>query len=229
MDGIVNKVLEVDGSEENNPIRMLNVDYDLPVEIGKKLIGKTEAETNHNVELFRQSINKVIHNSQQNYGSYICGKIHDDMIGCLKEIFETYISEKTSLSRMAIFVMMSNMINNTMVKLCKTYKPLIINMESINNSMLNHDNINRCGIKYKEGDKLSGFMIPYGWDKNKDGTLCTNTEENNIVCTIFRLCYSGMSYKNIADYLNERGMFGRNNIKWEVQTIKEIINRGKAL
>ena len=229
-------VENLDGCEEDNPIRKLNVEYDIPVEIGKLFIGKTEQETEYNVNMFRETLNKIIENKVRQTSIELCNKIHIIALTSLRCILKDvkcvallygFILPANIMSSL---VTLSNIMAVKIKELCDDYRYSGIDIKKINEEYVtgNYDDI-RLGIKYWIGDCVSRGNIPYGYNVDEHRKLVENPDEMIVINKIYAMYYNGSSYEDIAKYLTEHNVASKMGDKWSDNLIRDIVNRGVKL
>lgn len=229
-------VEDIDGCEENNPIRKLNVEYDMPVEIGKLFIGKTEQETECNVRLFRDVLSKIIDRKVKQNTDSICSKLHIIALTSLQCILKDIrcvallYGFLLPANIMSTLVMMSNVMANKIKELYPDYRYCGIDIKKINEEYVTgkYDDV-RLGIKYWIGDCVSRGNIPYGYNIDEHRKLVENPDEMVVINKIYAMYYNGTSYEDIAKYLTDHNITSKMNSQWSDVIIREIINRGVKL
>jgi len=226
---------EIDGCEEDNPIRKLNVEYDIPVEIGKLFIGKTEQETEYNVELFRKVLKQIVDEKVKQNTTEVCNKIHLIALTSLQCILKDVKCVALlwgfllPANIMSTLIMMSNLMMSKIKCLYPDYKYCGIDIKKINEEYVTGDYDMRSGVKYWVGDCVSRGNIPYGYDVDRDRNLVENPNEMAVIHKIYAMYYSGTSYEDIAKYLTEHNVASKMNSQWSDNLIRDIINRGVKL
>ena len=75
--------------------------------------------------------------------------------------------------------------------------------------------------------KKAGYGLPYGKVARK-GDLLTNRREKKVIETMLKLREDGLSYRQIADYLDRRGIptkTGRSH--WKAASVMKIVKAAK--
>jgi DNA invertase Pin-like site-specific DNA recombinase len=82
-------------------------------------------------------------------------------------------------------------------------------------------------VKRSRGERISGHA-PFGWDFGPDGHLVENAREQQIIARVRRLRAEGLSYRGIANRLDEEGILPKRGRRWIHTTVKGILARNAA-
>jgi len=78
--------------------------------------------------------------------------------------------------------------------------------------------------KKDKGEVLG--QIPYGFERDEEGKLLKNREEQNVIRRMKRLRKNGKSYQKIANALNEKGVKPRQRqAKWYASSVRAVLVR----
>lgn len=84
------------------------------------------------------------------------------------------------------------------------------------------DAIKRFELRRPEGGRIFHGQIPYGW-KLEHGRLVKHKGEQEVIVEIKQMRELNKSLREIANYLNERGIPTKNLKKWQAATILRIL------
>jgi len=74
---------------------------------------------------------------------------------------------------------------------------------------------------------FAGGAAPIGYRRDKEGGLAVDPDEAAVVCRIHEMRQGGLTYRAIADQLNEGGISTKRSGKWHPGTIRYIIDNPK--
>jgi site-specific DNA recombinase len=80
------------------------------------------------------------------------------------------------------------------------------------------------GVKRTRGERISRHA-PFGWDFGPEGHLVENAGEQEARQLIRQLRVDGMSYREIALHLQERGIPSKQGGQWVHTAVRRILNR----
>lgn len=101
---------------------------------------------------------------------------------------------------------------NSMMEILDQYDRMIINKRLTNGKT----------TKAKGGNKPCG-RTPFGYQWNNDKNIEINQDEAQIVRDIFSMAENTHGFQAIADEMNKRNKYNRNNKEWSRQSIRVIL------